>query len=108
MAGPTNFLESNALLAVMSGDEAEARRIAEGCFPGELRHLEEAAAKLSGLCAEVRLVREHDAGKHAGMVNGRGIDIATADCPRCQDESGWTERKAQEAALDALLRRGAE
>lgn len=64
--GPTNFLESNALLALMSGDEAEARRLLSSGFPGELRWLEVAATKLADLCNEILLARDNDAHRREG------------------------------------------
>jgi hypothetical protein len=78
MSGPTNFAESNALLALQSGDEAEARRLLADFFPGELGRLADAADKLSDLCGEYRTRDDHAKGEHKpGSIPGR--------CPLCAE-----------------------
>jgi plasmid stability protein len=48
---PTNYSESNALLALIQGDEDEAREILADMLPGELVGLAEAADRLHHLAA---------------------------------------------------------
>lgn len=48
---PTKFIESNALLAIQTGDSDEAYRLVLQLLPGERRKLAEAAEKLQNLCA---------------------------------------------------------
>lgn len=46
----TNYTETEALLAVQSEDEDEARRIIDDMLPGERRRLAAAASRLASLC----------------------------------------------------------
>lgn len=47
---PTNFLESNALLALQAGEEASANQILSRMTDGELRDLRRTCWKLGALC----------------------------------------------------------
>jgi hypothetical protein len=62
MTGPTQFTESNALLAVIEDDLDEARRIIATMLPGERRRLAEHAHKLADLLTEPDRIAEVLAG----------------------------------------------
>ncbi len=47
---PTQFSESNALLALQSGDRDEAMRILTQMYPHELKDLGDAAYELGDMC----------------------------------------------------------
>jgi hypothetical protein len=53
MAEPTNFAESNALLAMMEGGTSEASRILNEMLPGELVRLARAADRLDSLAWQI-------------------------------------------------------
>lgn len=53
VVGPTNFIESNALLAVQADDVDEARRLVRDMLPGERRLLANACDVLRRLCLYV-------------------------------------------------------
>lgn len=59
MTGPTNFVESNALLAVLDDPEQARTIVATRMLPGERMHLSRQAQALSDLCDQVQ--REHEA-----------------------------------------------
>ena len=46
----TPFIESNAILAMQSGDLEEVRRLVSELLPGERRELANAATNLADLC----------------------------------------------------------
>lgn len=54
MNEPTNYIESNALLAIQSGDDDHARELLRGMLPNELRELYLAADQLSMLARRIR------------------------------------------------------
>jgi hypothetical protein len=54
---PTSFIEANALLAVISKDHEQARRIIAGMPLGEQQSLALHAVVLAGLCAEPARIR---------------------------------------------------
>lgn len=54
MREPTNYIESNALLAVQCGDEAHARDLLREMLPNELRELIKACDRL-GWMSRTRL-----------------------------------------------------
>lgn len=53
----TNFLESEALLAVQADDLPKACQLLEQMLPNELRRLEEAAQNLAYLAAGTRATK---------------------------------------------------
>lgn len=54
MTEPTNFTESNALLAIQDGDEGHAREILEDMLPNELDRLADASERLASLAQRER------------------------------------------------------
>lgn len=50
---PTKFVESNALLALLDGDEDGATDRVLDMFPGERRRLAEVARALAVLCDDI-------------------------------------------------------
>lgn len=78
MTGQTAFTETEALLACMEDDEAEADRIVKDMYPGERMALADAAGKLLDICrnrCEVcgeRLVVGDPRGYVATYVGGVG------------------------------------
>lgn len=52
--GPTNFVEANALLALLEDDVVEARRLIDTLLPVERRDLLVAAVALADLCFKGR------------------------------------------------------
>jgi hypothetical protein len=74
----TPFTESEALLAILSGDEEAAEALVSAMFPGERSSLAKAADTLSGLCTERCAVCDehmdvHDArGRVATYTGGLG------------------------------------
>ena len=73
---PTNFAESNALLAVMSSDEIEAQRILDGLFPGELSHLREAAQRLAEMCVATHRAKPRASRTFPSSLREGGADVA--------------------------------
>lgn len=50
---PTDYIESNALLALMDDDEDSAHRLLEELRPAELASLEAVADRLAFLCSKM-------------------------------------------------------
>lgn len=53
MSEPTNFLESNALLAIQRDDDEHAKEILRTMLPNELRHLYQSADYLAYLARRI-------------------------------------------------------
>lgn len=58
MAEPTNYIESNALLAMQEEDEDHAEECLMELMPGELRVLERACQRLGDLARHLRHLKE--------------------------------------------------
>jgi hypothetical protein len=88
----TTFVETNALLACLGEDEAEAERIVKEMFPHERRGLADAAELLADICnnrcavCDERMLGPGDPRGHVssypnGLGMGRPRIVHRATCP---------------------------